>query len=70
MHLYLTGALGFRGELDEARAALADALRLKPEINSLASLRAFCPWITHPQHWALFEKTVNIGLRRAGFPDE
>jgi adenylate cyclase len=70
MHLYLAGALGFSGELDEARAALADALRLKPEINSLTSLRIFCPWITNPQHWALLEKTVNIGLRRAGFPDE
>ena len=42
MHLYLAGALGFSGDLVEARAALADAMRLKPEINSLARLRAFC----------------------------
>jgi tetratricopeptide (TPR) repeat protein len=69
MHLYLAGALGLRGDLDEARAALADALRLKPEIDSLASLRAFCPWITNPQHLALFDKTMDIGLRRAGFPE-
>jgi adenylate cyclase len=70
MHLYLAGALGFKGELDEARAALADALRLKPEINSLAGLPTFCPWITNPQHWALLEKTANVGLRRAGLAEQ
>jgi adenylate cyclase len=56
--------------LDEARTALAEALRLKPEVNSLARYRASTPWIANPQHWALREKTLNIGLRRAGLPDE
>jgi tetratricopeptide (TPR) repeat protein len=68
--LNLAGALGFRGDLDEARAALADAIKLKPEINSEARLRAFYSWATNPQYWALREKTLNVGLRRAGFPDE
>jgi adenylate cyclase len=70
VHIDLAGALGFRGDLDEAKAALADAIKLKPEINSQARLRAFYSWATNPQYWALREKTLNVGLRRAGFPDE
>jgi adenylate cyclase len=70
LHLNLSGALGLRGDLNEARAALAEAIRLKPEVNSLARYRAVTPWITNPQHWALRDKTLNVGLRRAGFPDE
>jgi adenylate cyclase len=70
VHLYLAGALGLRGDLDEARAALSDALKLKPEVNSLARFRAYRPWITNPPFWTLLEKTINVGLRRAGFPDE
>jgi adenylate cyclase len=69
-HLYLAGALGFRGDLDEARVALAEAIKLKPEVNSLARFGAQYPWITNPPYWALLEKTVNLGLRRAGFPEE
>jgi hypothetical protein len=67
-HLYLAGAFGFRGDLDEARALLAMSLKLNPQINSLARWRAFVPWNTNleSEH---FEKTVNVGLRRAGFPD-
>jgi len=68
-HLSLAGALGLRGDLDEARAALTEALKLKPEINSLARLRAYLyKGVDH--YWALREKTINVGLRRAGFPDE
>ena len=70
LHLNLSGALGLRGDLDQARAALREAIRLKPEINSLARYRAATPWITNPQHWALRDKTLNFGLRQAGFPDE
>ncbi len=70
VHLNLAGALGLRGDLDEARMALAEALRLKPEVNSLARYRAVTPWITNAQHWALRDKTLNAGLRRAGLPDE
>src|SRR5262249_28312623 len=70
IHLYLAGALGLRGDLDEARAALAEGIKLKPDANSLAGWRACQPWITNPPHWTLLEKTFNLGLRRIGFPDQ
>jgi len=69
IHLNLAGAFGLRGELDEARASLAKAIELKPEMNSLAWLRAY-PGAGDRQYWALFEKTVAVGLRRAGMPEE
>jgi TolB-like protein/Tfp pilus assembly protein PilF len=70
LHLILAGALGLRGDLDEARAEVTEASKLKPEVNSLAAWRAYAPWITSPPLWALREKTVNVGLRRIGFPEE
>jgi adenylate cyclase len=70
IHLNLAGALGLRGDLDEARAEVAEAIKLKPEVNSLAALRAYFPQSTNPPYWVLREKTVNAGLRRAGFPEE
>jgi TolB-like protein/class 3 adenylate cyclase/Tfp pilus assembly protein PilF len=70
LHLNLSGALGLRGDLDDARAALAEAIKIKPEVNSLTRYRAATPWITNARHWALRDKTLNLGLRRAGFPDE
>src|SRR5262249_40716861 len=36
IHLYLAGALGLKGDLDGGRAALAESLKLKPEIDSIA----------------------------------
>ena len=70
LYLNLSGALGLQGDLDEARSALAEALRLKPEVDSLARYRAATPWITNTRHWALREKSLNVGLRRAGFREE
>ena len=70
IHLYLAGALGLRGDLDEARAALSESLRLKPDISSFARLGAAVPANANPDYQKLAEKTVNLGLRRAGFPDE
>jgi adenylate cyclase len=69
-HFWLAGALGLRGDAEEARTALADALKLKPEVNSLARLRASLPSTIGPQYLALREKTLVVGLRRAGFPEE
>jgi adenylate cyclase len=69
LHLNLAGALGLKGELEEARKALNEAIRLKPEIDSLAKYHAATPWITNSAHWALRDKTLNEGLRRAGFPE-
>jgi len=68
-HLSLAGALGLMGDLDDAKAAVAEAIKLRPEVNSLARIRAQFPW-GNPQFWSLFENTVAAGLRRAGFPDE
>jgi tetratricopeptide (TPR) repeat protein len=69
-HLWLAGALGLRGEVDEARAVLAEATKLKPDVNSLAAWRASSRAFNNPPYWALIEKTMIVGLRRAGFPDE
>jgi adenylate cyclase len=68
--LHLAGALGLKGDLDEARAALGVSIRLQPEINSLAKWRSSRPYLNNPQYQALLEKTFNVGLRRAGFPVE
>jgi adenylate cyclase len=68
-HFQLAAALGLKGDLDGAKACLAESLKLNPEVSSLARFRAFRPWGS-PQYWALYEKTAAAGLRRAGFPDE
>jgi hypothetical protein len=60
-----------KGDVDEAKAALAESLKLEPERNSLARLGATGPnWNASPQFVALREKTVDVGLRRAGLPEE
>jgi adenylate cyclase len=35
VHLWLGGALALKGDLEEARAAVAEAIKLMPEINSI-----------------------------------
>jgi hypothetical protein len=57
------------GELDEARAALAEDINLRPEYYSLARLRAYTTW-GNPEYRALREKTLDVGLLRAGIPDD
>jgi hypothetical protein len=45
-------------------------IRLRPEINSLAGLYANLHTRQLPQKYiALAEKTVDLGLRRAGMPE-
>ena len=51
-------------------AALAEALRLKPEFNSVACLRATYSSMSNPQLVVILDKTAGVGLRRAGLPDE
>ena len=70
VHIWLAGALGLNGDLVAARAQLTEARRLKPEIDSLAQWRKYQPWITVPEYQALREKTLNVGLRQAGFAEE
>ncbi len=69
----LAGALALKGDLDGAKAALAESLVLKPEVNSLAQWYAYLPWTSKtnaPQFWVLQHKTLDEGLRRIGFPEE
>ena len=66
----LASALGLKGEIVEARAVLAEAIKLKPDLNTLARLLATYPNWGNPQYRVLAEKTLWLGLRRAGLPDE
>jgi tetratricopeptide (TPR) repeat protein len=68
--LHLAAALGLRGDIDEAKAALAESLKLKPELNSLARMRERWAAGHTPQYDALLESTWNVGIRRAGLPEE
>jgi len=68
----LAGALAVKGDLDGAKAALAESLKLKPEVNSLAQWYAYLPWTSKasaPQFWVMQDKTLDEGLRRIGFPE-
>jgi adenylate cyclase len=68
--LFLAAALGLRGDIDDAKSALADFLKFKPEINSIAKVRAHFPAFENPRVAALAENTTFVGLRRAGLPEE
>jgi tetratricopeptide (TPR) repeat protein len=35
LYLYLAGALGLKGDLERAKAVLAESIKLKPEVNSI-----------------------------------
>jgi len=72
IRLTLGGALGLKSDVDEARAEIVEALKLKPEVNSIARWRVIAPTLGlgDPRLQALMENTVYAGLRRAGFPDE
>jgi adenylate cyclase len=70
VHLWLAGALGLRGDIEEARAALTEALRIHPELTSFAQIRIHYPWTANSRHLALRRETIDMGLRRAGLPDE
>jgi adenylate cyclase len=70
IHIWLAGALGLGGNLDEARVALAKAIELKPEVTSLARYRIQHPWEIDPAYLTLRAKTFDAGLHSIGFPDE
>ena len=57
----LAGALALKGDLDAAKSALAESLKLRPEVNSLAQWHAWVPWTSKtnsPRYWALEDKTL------------
>jgi len=68
-HMLLAAALALKDELDDAKAALAAGIKLRPKFASLAQLRAYTTW-GNAQHKALREKTLDLGLLRAGMPGE
>jgi adenylate cyclase len=65
IHWWLAAALGLKGELDEAVAALRQALEMDPLLLQSVMLirRRGLDFVS------LYEKTVYAGLRRAGLPD-
>ena len=69
VHYALAGALGLKGDGDGAKASLADLQKTKPEIDSIANLYVFAPFMAYPPYRALIDKTINEGLRRVGFPE-
>jgi adenylate cyclase len=68
-HMLLAAALGLKGDVEEARAALAEGIKVRPDFNSLARLREYCTWGSR-RFLALREDTIYLGLRRAGMPDQ
>jgi adenylate cyclase len=66
-HLFLASALGLKGELAEAEAALREATELQPEIGS-SSVQQWGN--NNPAFAALFDKTIYAGLLRAGLWDK
>jgi adenylate cyclase len=68
-HMSLAAAFGLKGNLVEARVALTEAIRLRPDITSVARLRNSIPY-RNPQYWELLESMVFPGLRKAGLPEE
>jgi adenylate cyclase len=69
-YLDLAAALALQGHLDEAHTALAESLKLNPKINSMARQRARSAYTNNPAYVALAAKTVDVGLRKAGLPEE
>jgi tetratricopeptide (TPR) repeat protein len=67
--LDLAAALALNGDLAAARQALAESLKLKPEINSMVRQRSRWAYSNNPGYRALAEKTVDVGLRLAGMPE-
>jgi len=69
-YLDLAAALALQGHLEQAHAALAESLKLNPKINSMARQRARSAYTNNPAYVALAEKTVDVGLRKAGLPEQ
>jgi TolB-like protein/class 3 adenylate cyclase/Tfp pilus assembly protein PilF len=69
-YLDLAAALALNGDLAGARDALAESLRLRPSINSMTRQRARWAYTNNPAFRALAEKTIDVGLRKAGMPED
>jgi len=72
VHAWLASAYGLKGESERAAAELAEARRLSgnpDRFSSIARIRAFRNFIA-PNIRALAEVTYDVGLRKAGVPEE
>ncbi len=70
LYFHLAAALALRGDIDEAKLALAEFQKLKPELRSLADLHRSWSTLRSPPFAALWAKTIDVGLLRAGLPAE
>ena len=70
--LLLAAALGLKGDLDEAKAMLFDPTAIsKNGQPSFAQFSRIWPnWNVSPEYVALRQKTIDVGFRRAGLPEE
>jgi tetratricopeptide (TPR) repeat protein len=70
VHFVLAGALGLKGNFDQAKTAQAGSMQIKPEVDSIRRFLVYFPSASNKTYWALQERTLNEGLRRIGFPDK
>ncbi|HEU0216441.1 MAG TPA: adenylate/guanylate cyclase domain-containing protein [Stellaceae bacterium] len=69
-YLDLAAAFALKGDLDQAHAALAESLKLRPQINSMKAQLARWAYTNNPAYRVLADKTIDAGLRKAGMPEE
>lgn len=65
-HWWLAAALGLKGELNEARAAFRQAIEMNPDLLTRIGVELMR---ARPEYIVRYERTVYVGLRRAGLPD-
>jgi TolB-like protein/DNA-binding winged helix-turn-helix (wHTH) protein/tetratricopeptide (TPR) repeat protein len=67
----LAGSLGLRGDLGEAKDNLDAFVKKRPNMSTFRLLSAnWTNWNATPGFVAYREKTLDVGLRRAGMPEE
>jgi tetratricopeptide (TPR) repeat protein len=66
-HVFLAAAFALHDELDEATAALREAIALRPQLGSQADLDMVLRE-SSPRYLKLWAKTVYAGLLKAGLP--
>ncbi|MBV8917376.1 MAG: tetratricopeptide repeat protein [Bradyrhizobium sp.] len=69
-YLDLAAAYALKAEMPDAKAALAEALKLRPDINSMKRQLARWAYTNNPAYRVMAEKTIDAGLRKAGMPED
>jgi hypothetical protein len=69
----LTAALALNGNLNEAKHEWSEWLKYRPEANSMMQVAAYFEplgyWAPSPEYVALRQKTIDVGLRLGGVPE-